>query len=211
MYPSTFGEKYPTGFGFEWTLKGSVFVRRKMTNRKVSIGSIQWLDYMQSTCDEIVDKNGIRVQIQHGWNSEEKMLGRFFLDGYAEVDGKKVIFEYDGCIYHECKQCDREALFKKDESERNQFLQSLQNTIIIRQSECTWLKKMKTLDYTPKISPLLFCNRVFPEKMMKMLQEDKLYGFMLVDICGTDDAKKFLDLNWPPTVSYTHLTLPTKA
>ena len=198
MYPSTFCEKYPTGVGFEWTLTGNVFVRRLMTNRKVSLGSIQWLDYMQNTCDEIRDKNGVRVQIQHGWNSKEKMLGKFFVDGYAKVDEKTIIFEYDGCMYHECTDCDREALFKKDESERNRFLQSLPNTVVIRQSECAWLKKMKTLNYIPKISPLLFHKKVYPEKMMKLLQEGKLYGFMLVDICGTDDAKKFLELNWPP-------------
>ena len=41
MYPSTFDKDFPTGFGFDWKLTGNVFIRKKMTNRKVSLGCIQ--------------------------------------------------------------------------------------------------------------------------------------------------------------------------
>ena len=49
MYPATFGEKFPTGIGFEWTptSKGVEFTKKLMTGRKISLESLQWLDYMQ--------------------------------------------------------------------------------------------------------------------------------------------------------------------
>ena len=198
MYPSCFDKKFPTGFGFIWDLNGRVFNRRKMTERKVSLGCIQWLDYIQNSFDELIDKNGQLAKIRHGWNSKEMRFGKYFVDGYALVDDRQLIFEYDGCIYHDCERCDREALFKRDESERNAFLQSLPKTTIIRITECEWQEKMKILTYEPKISPILFHNKVYPEQMLKLLGEKKLYGFMLVDIVGTEKTQKFLDINWPP-------------
>ena len=212
MYPSTFGKKFPTGFGFIWELNGRVFNRRKMTERKVSLGCIQWLDYIQNSFDELIDKNGHRVKIQHGWNSQEKRIGKYFVDGYANVDETQFIFEYDGCVFHDCKKCNREALFKRDETERNKFLQSLSNTKVMRITECEWQEKMKLLTYKPEISPILFQNKVYPEKMMDLLINKQLYGFLLVDIEGTEKTQKFLDINWPPilkkaTVNYTDLPL----
>ena len=49
MYPATFGEKFPTGIGFEWspTINGVEFTKKLMTGRKISLESLQWLDYMQ--------------------------------------------------------------------------------------------------------------------------------------------------------------------
>lgn len=156
------------------------------------------MDFIQNTFDGLIDKNGNRSKIQHGWSSSEKRLGKFFVDGYARVDEKNFIFEYDGCVYHECKKCDREALFKRDETQRTAFLKNLPHTVIIRITECEWLEKMKTLSYTPKISPILFKKKVHPEEMLKLLTDKKLYGFLVVDIEATEKAQKFLDINWPP-------------
>ena len=48
MYPTTFKEKFPTGLGFEWSPSCSnKFTKKLMTNRKISIESLEWLDYMQ--------------------------------------------------------------------------------------------------------------------------------------------------------------------
>ena len=47
MYPSCFGSKFPTGLGYEWTLGFRNRLKKKlMTNKKVSMESIEWLDYM---------------------------------------------------------------------------------------------------------------------------------------------------------------------
>ena len=210
MYPSTFNRDFPTGFGFIWRLQGNVFTRKKNTDRQVSIGSIQWLDYIQHNYDALIDKNGNRVQIKHGWNGKEQKIGRYYVDGYAVVDGRKFIFEYDGCRFHDCEKCDREMLFKRDETERSNFLKNLPNTTIMRQEECEWIDKLKSLKYQPKISPILYKNKVYPEEMLKLLKAKKLYGFLTVDIVATEDAGKFIKLNWPPilkrcTIEYSDL------
>ena len=160
MYPACFDKKFPTGFGFNWTLTRNVFIRRKMTEKKVSLGCIQWLDYVQNNFDALVDRNGKRVKIRHGWNGKEVRLGKYSVDGYAVVDGHTWIFEYDGCKYHQCQKCDRETLSKRDESERNLFLKSLPNTTVMRQEECEWQMKLKSLQYQPTISPILFKTKV---------------------------------------------------
>ena len=160
MYPSTFDKEFPTGFGFIWKLTGSVFIRTKMTSQKVSLGCIQWLDYIQNNFDELVDRSGKRVQILNGWNGKEVRIGKYYVDGYAVVDGHTWIFEYDGCKYHDCQKCDREMLVKRDESARNEYLKSLPYTTIMRQEECEWQIKMKSLTYQPTISPILFKNKV---------------------------------------------------
>ena len=48
MYPTTFKEKFPCGLGFEWSpTYSNRFTKKLMTKRKVSIESLEWLDYMQ--------------------------------------------------------------------------------------------------------------------------------------------------------------------
>lgn len=48
MYPTTFKEKFPCGVGFEWSPDFSNRLSKKlMTNRKISMESLEWLDYMQ--------------------------------------------------------------------------------------------------------------------------------------------------------------------
>ena len=48
MYPTTFQEKFPCGVGFEWSPAFSNrFSKKLMTKRKISMESLEWLDYMQ--------------------------------------------------------------------------------------------------------------------------------------------------------------------
>ena len=198
MYPSTFNRPFPTGFGFIWRSQGNFLTRKKMTERNVSLGCLQWLDYVQNNFDELIDRSGKRVTIKTGWNGKEVRIGRYYVDGYAKVDDQEFIFEYDGCKFHDCQKCDREMLYKRDESEKNNFFKNLPNTKIMRQEECEWMDKIKSLKYTPKISPILNKTKIYQNELLKLLIERKLYGFLVVDIIATKEADKFLKLNWPP-------------
>jgi len=104
MYPSTFKEKFPCGLGFEWTLQKTVLTKRLMTSQKISMGSVEWLDFM-SNDGRLVDKNGNRSTIVSGWGSGEVKIGPYKVDGYSFVDNMEYIFEYDGCHYHTCNIC----------------------------------------------------------------------------------------------------------
>jgi len=109
MYPSTFRDDMPTGRGFEWTMKNGRLTKTLMTNKKISMESIQWLGYMQND-SRFISKNGERCRIISGWDSEEVLIGRFSLDGYCVVDDIKYALEYDGCAWHGCKRCGKEAM-----------------------------------------------------------------------------------------------------
>jgi hypothetical protein len=64
--------------------------------------------------------------------------------------------------------------------------------------ECVWDKMKKNLDFKPKISPVLLIYKLSDKDLYKLILERKIYGFALVDIKSTNDANKFLELNWPP-------------
>ena len=48
MYPATYKERFPVGVGFEWSLSFRGKLSKKlMTKRKISLESLQWLDFME--------------------------------------------------------------------------------------------------------------------------------------------------------------------
>ncbi|XP_035802218.2 uncharacterized protein LOC118470010 [Amphiprion ocellaris] len=64
--------------------------------KRFSEPSIQWLEW-------VMHKR--KIFIQHALNLGEKQIGSFFVDGYAEVDGVKCVWEFHGCFYHGCPSC----------------------------------------------------------------------------------------------------------
>lgn len=51
-------------------------------------------------------KAGLKyVGIQHALNQGEKQLGRYFVDGYAEINGEMYVWEFLDCFYHSCPFC----------------------------------------------------------------------------------------------------------
>ena len=196
QYPSTFRERYPCGRGFEWTNEGSKMTKKLMTNQKISIGSIEWLDYVQQTDARLLNKFGEREKIISGWGSSEFQIGPFFVDGYCKVDGKVFVFEYNGCYFHDCDQCGSSGISGSDEFKTN-YLKSL-NVEIVTMSECRWQSMKYQLKYESKISQIILYPFVQENDMKRLFELNALYGFALVDIVGESKSKKFLKINWPP-------------
>ena len=125
MYPSTFNKKFPCGRGFEWQKKNGKFNKTLMTTNQISIASLEWLDFM-SNDSRFVSQSGVRCMIQHGWNSNEKKIGNYLVDGYCVVDNKVYVLEFDGCYdrYHQCPICGKEPNPEKTKvSNSNTILQ----------------------------------------------------------------------------------------
>ncbi len=201
MYPSTFKEPFPTGLGFEWKYDDGSLKKKVMTDWKISLASIQWLDYVQNTSPLVVNKKGQRCRIFSGWNSKEKKVGRYLVDGYAEVDDKIIIFEFDGCFYHECEICKKcDDIDRQQHAQRRSQYFKSRGYIVHHMKECEWKVKFDEIKitYKPSISPLLFFNEITHLEMITRIRNDELYGFAIVDIEATPDAQKFLDVNWPP-------------
>ena len=197
QYPSTFRKKFPCGLGLEWTNMGGILSKKLMTTKKISLGSVEWLDYMNKTDSRLVKKDGTRMQIISGWGSSEVRIGPYKVDGFSRNGDKIFIYEYDGCFFHGCEKCSMAGLTKKDD-ERESFLKKIPNVEIIRMKECFWLELKKSLTWRSKISPVLNVRKLAENRFIEYLNENKLYGFALVNIKATKNAQKFLDINWPP-------------
>ena len=70
-----------------------------------SLEALQWLK-------KLSDDRGIEIQTATSEAGEKRVVvtkegkvHRFQLDGYAEVNGQKLAFEYYGCPFHGCPQC----------------------------------------------------------------------------------------------------------
>ncbi|XP_048879705.1 uncharacterized protein LOC125748000 isoform X1 [Brienomyrus brachyistius] len=61
--------------------------------------AIQWLEFIGRTRG---------IEIRHALRGGEVSVGRFHLDGYAEVEGEKWAFEFLGCQFHGCPTCNNE-------------------------------------------------------------------------------------------------------
>ena len=197
QYPSTFRQKFPCGLGFEWTNLGGILSKKLMTSKKISLGSVEWLDYMNQTDSRLKKSNGKRMQIISGWGSSEVKIGPYKVDGFSKVDEKVLIYEYDGCFFHGCDSCSKLGLTKNDQ-ERAQFLSQIKNVEIIRMQECVWKKMKKNLVWKSKISKIINFRKVPEVNFINHLKNNDLYGFALVNIRSTEKAKKFIELNWPP-------------
>ncbi|XP_069090185.1 uncharacterized protein [Pleurodeles waltl] len=64
--------------------------------KRYSTPSIQWLMYVSANES---------IFIQHALKGGEYRLGRYYLDGYALINGVPTAFEFNWCFYHGCPQC----------------------------------------------------------------------------------------------------------
>ncbi|XP_019340259.2 uncharacterized protein LOC106737847 isoform X1 [Alligator mississippiensis] len=64
--------------------------------KRLSSPSTQWLMY-------ISEKENI--PIQHALQGGEFQVGPYFLDGYANIDGKQMAFEFNSCFFRGCLIC----------------------------------------------------------------------------------------------------------
>lgn len=124
------------------------------------------------------------------------------------VDGRKFVFEYNGCAYHSCARCKQTRIFKGNEEKRIDFFRNLPNVTVVTISSCEWYAEKCEMDkttYTPEISPLLFERTVKWQKLISLVQEGRLYGFMVVDLQKTKSSDKWLRLNWPPVMQKSEI------
>ena len=155
-----------------------------------------------------MDKDGCRQKITHGWNAKEVQIDRWYCDGYARVDDRQIVFEYNGCAYHSCERCRQVRISKNDEEPRKRFFQSLPNTTLITTSSCEWHAEKFEIDfeeYTPAISPLLFKKSATASDFVKLVSENRLYGFMVVDLEKGPGSEKWRNLNWPPIIQKSQI------
>ena len=85
--------------GIHWIRKRNFFYKRTMTNG-ASLKALQWLVFVQENDSRLMNGNNERVRLEHKFFRGEKRILEWDIDGFAEVDGKKLFYEFLGCWHH---------------------------------------------------------------------------------------------------------------
>lgn len=145
----------------------------------------------------------------HGWHSKEMMFGNYYVDGFAIVDGRRIIYEYNGCAYHSCERC-RPVRVNENEDARKAYFKSLPNTKIVEIASCEWYSdkcEMNLNALKSEISPLLYKKIVSMGEIMRLVAKKQIYGFAVVDLEKSPSAKKWARLNYPPIMQKNEIYL----
>lgn len=139
LYPSTYIKDMPTGRGFSWTKEGSCFKKKLMCDENISLISLMAMDELNKD-PKFINRNGERVRIINGWYQSERRFGDYPVDGWAQVDEKLFIIQFDGCWTHPCycstgKKLNRYRRAIEQDQKRNDYLTSLGEYIIIKECE----------------------------------------------------------------------------
>ena len=103
MYLWSQDQELPLGKGIKWKLDGEKYVKSHMSTQ-VSFKALQWL-YMEQESVRCKDKHGNRVQMHHDYFQGEKTIFNSTVDGYAFINNRHVVWEFNGCHWHGCTKC----------------------------------------------------------------------------------------------------------
>ena len=187
----------PVGYGFLW--KGNnIFTKKMMTNRSVSLESLQWITYINDTDPRFIDSKGNKIRIQNGWMGSEMQIGPYYVDGYCQVDDVIYALEYNGCRYHGCDIC-KIAQPNESDVERESFIKSKVTELIIERG-CIFQEKLKRIRYDipSYISHFLYKNKITATDIIKAIINQQITGFIVVDIEPTQAAEKYRAINFLP-------------
>ena len=69
----------------------------RRADAKQSVMAYQWMSYLAHTKG---------VHIQRGWNTGEKEVGPYKVEGYYEITGgQQSVLDFQGDIWHGCPRC----------------------------------------------------------------------------------------------------------
>ena len=209
LYLAAQSMSFPGGPGIHWYKydnRKCHFTKRTMTNG-VSLEQVQWLSVMQETCDDLIQSDGFRAKIHHGYHRGEVDFEGWKPDGYALVDGTHLFFEFLGCYYHpncphKCPTSRKHAQETDETFERKKaFFESKGKLITIR--GCQWKKEKKNFQtlFTPNL-PLISKSFGSERDIIDGIKNETLHGFLECDIHTPQDVlDKILPLNFPPIIS----------
>ena len=192
----------------EGSRKKDYFYKRILTTG-CSLEALQWISFMQSTCDDLIDSNGEHVRIQHKYYRGETNFKGYDVDGFAIVNGICTFFEYLGCYWHpncphpECKDGNNRVNGPDERwEEKREFLHKHGKLISIR--GCQWKEQKKSMGlkhFSTHDLPLIMNNYGTEEIILNGIQNDNLFGFIVADVSTPDHVmKEILPINFPPII-----------
>ena len=198
----------PGGPGFVYEKSSNGFKWRSMMKcSNWSLESIEWLNFQQNLSPFTVDGERRHV-IRHSLNGGEFELKSrtklYKVDGYTKIDGVSYFFEYNGCHWHHCPDCETgDGKRKLTDKKKREFLQS--KGVLKSITSCQWQKLKKTVRYRNYTS--VFFNHkglIKEETLLRSIESRKLFGMVECSVrCPDHVVKHFASINHPPI--YRHL------
>nr|XP_049619738.1 uncharacterized protein LOC125994445 [Syngnathus scovelli]XP_049620140.1 uncharacterized protein LOC125994731 isoform X1 [Syngnathus scovelli] len=156
-----------------------------------SIQYMQWIMHSQN------------IQIRHALNGGEVRIDNYFVDGYCEIGGVKIVFEYFGCYHHGCAECfdlskicpttKRPFQERFDKTQKKiQDLQLRQDVYLVIMWEHEWLQ-MKKMDI--EVKEFLKKNKFpTPLKPRQALFGGRTNAFVLKYTAEPDERVLYVDV-----------------
>ena len=167
----------------------------------MSLGQLQWLLYCQQTDEKLTDSSGKRVTLEHYYYRKEYEFHGYDVDGYANVDGRHIFYEFLGCYWHKgCTHCKRYPGEDPEWEEKSRYLRQYGELRTMR--ECIWLEKLKSIGKTetPYLPDIL--KKWSNEKdLLNGIQSGRIFGFVICDIiCPQEVYDEIKSINFPPII-----------
>ena len=143
MYLWSMTQHLPLTPGLSWTLKNGRF-RKNVLVGDSSFSSIQWLYFQQTKYKE---------RIHHAYFQGEKTVYGCKVDGYAVINGKETIFEYNGCYHHGCpciKDRTNQQIQKQIQWQQRKQKFEANGCTVISTTCCQWKPFLDALKTPPK-------------------------------------------------------------
>jgi len=204
----------PTTPGILWEKYDTESTRpyfcKRVLAQKCSLEAIQWLSFLEETCDDLVCADGTRVMIDHKYARGEKIVGEWEVDGYARVDGENIFFEYNGCYWHPCDECgttpcgsEKDIVARVERWARKKEALSEQGKLVFIRG-CQWKTQIKNENlrhYDILKFPHIMKYSGTEMDILNGIQSGLLFGFIIADIeTPAHVLEEILPLNFPPVI-----------
>ena len=210
MYLWSQDQNLPLGKGLHWKLDGQKYIKSHMSTG-ISFKAIQWL-YMEQESVRCKDKNGNKIQMHHDYFQGEKTIFQSTVDGYAFIDGRHVVWEFNGCHWHGCTKCYPDWLenatmeqIERKISWENKIQRLQENNCVIHIME----EHDFVVDPTIKTQMPRILLTDTESTLLNAIKDGSVFGFITCSVRTPDHViQKFKDDSFlfPPVITKTVLT-----
>ena len=188
MYLWSEDQMLPLTPGIHWVLKDKKFVKKHMASQ-ISFKALQWL-YSEQESERCRDKNGNKVQMDHAYFHGEKTIFHKKVDGYAMIDGKHVVWEFNGCHWHGCEECYPDWLEKATWIQIKNKTDWIRKIAVLEDNGCI-IHIMKEHDFTPDPSIKTQMPRILlpdtQSSLLDAIKNNEVFGFVKCSVRTPDN------------------------
>ena len=196
-------QPFPATPGIHWEFvekRGGFFSKTTMAPG-VSFSQIQWLLFIDANDEKLIKNDGTRACLEHAYYRTEFDFHGYKIDGYANVDGQNLFYEFLGCYWHKgCEYCGRYPGLDPEWDEKSTYLKRHGTLVTMR--ECIWQEKIKHLRSmeTPYL-PQIMSKYSNEKTLLAGIRSETLFGFAICDVtCPDQIFNQIKSINFPPVI-----------